>query len=180
VPYLVASVLVLAVLVLLDLVLTLGVVRRLREHTELLADRSAGPPPAAMPPVGTTVGDFAATTTDGEPVSRDLLAGETVVCFFAPGCGPCREQAPAFVEYAGAVTGGRRQVLAVVLGEGEEVLEMAGQLDAVARVVVEPPGGPLSNAFHITSFPAMGLVDDTGTVIADRLPLPALPDRVRV
>jgi hypothetical protein len=177
VPYLVAAVVLVGLLCLLDLLLTVGVIQRLRQHTELLNKLQAGPAmamPDVMLPAGSEVGEFAATTTDGTPVSRELLAGRTFVGFFTPGCQPCKEKLPTFLEAAPAFSGGREQVLAVVVAGPEEGAETTAQLNPVARVVLEPPDGPVAKAFGTTGFPAFGLVDGR-QVIASGFELDELP-----
>ncbi|MEV4395610.1 TlpA disulfide reductase family protein [Nonomuraea sp. NPDC049607] len=162
---LVTGMILVGALCLFDLVLTLGVVRRLREHTDQLqsllshGDRSPGR-------VRGSVGDFLATTVDGEPVSRDLLTGETLVAFFSPGCTTCRETLPEFVEFARGLPGGRRQVLAVLAGDREDSDEMVRTLTPVARVAVEEFDGELSRAFAVDGFPAHYVVDSTGALLA--------------
>jgi thiol-disulfide isomerase/thioredoxin len=178
--YLTAAVVLVVLLCLLDLLLTLGVIRRLREHANQLAQLppglSAGFPEELGVPVGETVAGFAATTTSGELVSRELLASRTFVGFFAPGCGPCEEQLPGFVEYARAMPGGREQTLAVVIaGEGNaKDTEYLEQLAPVVRVVAEAPGGPVQSAFAVHGYPALYLVDDGGVVVAGGMSMHAL------
>lgn len=168
--YLTAAVVLVGLLCLLDLVLTLGVIRRLREHTSLLEQRpglsDAFPEPLGVP-VGETVGAFEATTPGGEQVSRDLLAGRTLVGFFAPGCGPCAEQLPAFIERARSMPGGRGEALAVVVGDesaGDPAYEQ--RLAPVAQVVVEGAAGPLQQAFGVRAYPSLFLVETGGVVAA--------------
>ncbi|MFI9596338.1 TlpA disulfide reductase family protein [Nonomuraea sp. NPDC052265] len=162
---LVTGMILVGALCLFDLVLTLGVVRRLREHTTQLqsllshGDRSPGR-------AGGDVGDFLATTVDGEQVSRDLLTGETLVAFFSPGCTTCRETLPEFVEFARALPGGRRQVLAVLAGDREDSDEMVRTLTPVARVALEDFDGELSRAFAVDAFPSHYVVDSTGALLA--------------
>jgi AhpC/TSA family protein len=178
VAFLVAAVVLVGLLCLLDLLLTVGVIQRLRQHTELLnklqAGAAGGPAPEVMLPAGSEVGEFAATTTDGDPVSRELLAGRTLVGFFSPGCQPCKEKLPGFVAAAPGVAGGRQQVLAVVVGGQEEDAEVTARLTPVARVVVEPPDGPVAGAFGATGFPAFALLD-AHRVVASGWELEALP-----
>ncbi|SDH02424.1 TlpA family protein disulfide reductase [Nonomuraea jiangxiensis] len=149
-------------LTLLNLVLTIGVIRRLREHSGLLSSRGDD----TMAAVGKTIAAFTATTTDGEPVSRDLLADQTLVGFFSPTCGPCKETLPDFVRHAREAAGGRRQILAIVSGEEDAAAEMVVQLTPVSRVIVEPHGGPVATAFEVRGYPALALLDGTGTVTA--------------
>jgi len=166
---------------LLNLVLTFGVIRRLREHTGLLAERDRPEGPAVMLATGEAPDEFAATTTGGERLTRDDLGG-ALVGFFSPNCGPCREQAPLFVRRAAGTAGGRSRVLAVVVGDETAVAQMVAEFEPVARVVVErgvAAEGSVSQAFGVRGFPALAVLDADGAVAAsgfelDRLPAHAL------
>jgi thiol-disulfide isomerase/thioredoxin len=139
----------------LDLILTYGVIRRLREHTKLLSElRGAGGGAPALPE-GSVVGDFTTSSVDAELVGPAALPGETLVGFFSPGCGPCVAMLPRFVEYARAVPGGRDRVLGVVVGESGEADEFVHDLREVARVVVETHEGPVSTAFQVRAYPTV-------------------------
>jgi thiol-disulfide isomerase/thioredoxin len=177
--YVIAALALVGMLCGVNLLLTFGVVRRLREHAELLA----GAPQVEIGspvPVGSVVGEFSVATADGDVVTRDSLDGGTVVGFFSPGCGPCEELLPRFVEYA-ASEGGGRPVVAVVAAPGAEAGEMAAQLASVARVVVEDAfGGPVSAAFGVRGYPALCVVDGAGTVAAGGSTMDALPVSARV
>jgi thiol-disulfide isomerase/thioredoxin len=170
-PYLAAAVGLLTLLTLFNLVLMLGVIRRLRDHSERLGSLGTGGipvPPAPIIPAGETVGAFATVTTDGDAVSSELFDGETLVGFFSPSCQPCKAQLPKFVAYAESFHGGRDKVLAVVItgAPDEDADPYVTALSGAARVVVESHGGPLSEAFDITGFPSVALVDSAGTVRA--------------
>lgn len=172
---LVALLVVVGAVAVLNLLLTVGVIRRLREHTQRLSTLGAAPV-AAMLAAGQRVGAFAATTTDGEPVTRDLLSGPTLVGVFTPGCGACEERLPDFLTRARDFPGGRAQVLAVVAGEAGETTAYRDRLTGAARVVVEPPaGGPLATALEVSAFPAFGLLDADGVVVASGLRPDDLP-----
>ena len=106
------------VLCLLNLLFTVGVVRRLREQTEELAQlRQQSGPGDLILPAGKRVEDFATATAVGAPVTADDLIQPTLVGFFSPTCGPCEERMPQFIEYAKTFAGGRDRVLAVMLDE---------------------------------------------------------------
>lgn len=171
-PLLTAAVVVLTLLVAVDLVLTLGVVARLREHTRLLAER----PPADDPvvrPAGDAVPPFAAVTTAGAPVTRDDV---TLAGFFSPHCGVCAERIPGFLRYAERLAPGR--TIAVVVGEPAEAAAYAGSLAAVG-VVVEPEDGPVAAAFAVRGYPAFCLLDDAGVVAASGWDVAELPQPAR-
>jgi hypothetical protein len=162
-----AAVIVVGVICLLDLALTVGVIRRLREHASLLATPLAGGAlrdPIAAP--GVIVGEFAAMTTDGTPVTRASLTGRTVVGFFSPSCAPCAQTVPKFTAYADDVCGGRDQVLAVVIGEPAAAARQVEALAPSARVVIEPLDGPVAQAFRVTGYPALAVVDEDHRIVA--------------
>jgi hypothetical protein len=167
-----AALIALSLFCLCHLVLTLGLVRRMREHSEVL-DRVAGPPPLVMRPAGEVVDDFAATACDGTPVATDLLATPAVVGFFSPGCGPCQERLPEFVARVRHAPVGR--ALAVVVGAQGETDAMVSRLSEVAVVVTEPKGGPVAEAFGVRAFPAFGLIGEGGRIEASGTDLESIP-----
>ncbi|TCB93399.1 TlpA family protein disulfide reductase [Micromonospora zingiberis] len=162
-PYLTVAVVLACGLGLLNLLLTMAVIRRLREHAEQLARHAAGAGAGIIEP-GQTPGDFAATDTDGNPVRRSDLSGDVLVAFFSPDCRACTEALPRFVSQVATFPGGRSQVLAVVTGDGPEVPELSTRLAGVARVVADGVDGGLTAAFQARAFPCWCLLDATGTV----------------
>lgn len=155
------------VLCVLNLLLTFGVIRRLREHGDLIAKGAAsgagGGPPTL--PVGQRAAEFTGITTDGAAVSRDLLSGDTLVAFLTPGCTPCQKKLPGLVEAAREWPGGRSKTLAVVIGDPDEAADYVEKLVPVARVVLESPGGEVAAAFGVQSYPLFGVVDRSGKVL---------------
>lgn len=180
--FLLAGIVVLAALTLLNLVLTLGVIRRLREHTALLGRRSDPADEDHTPtlPVDAVVPDFTATTVDAVVVSRGSLASDTLVGFFSLGCDACDAMVPEFVDVAATMPGGRDRVLAVVEAFPGYDDPHSATLSEVAHVVVEPPGTPgLVAAFGVTAFPSVCIVDSAGRVVATGRRLAELPLPVR-
>ncbi|MEV0597251.1 TlpA family protein disulfide reductase [Nonomuraea cavernae] len=162
-PYLLAGVVLVGLIGALNLILIFGVIRRLREHEKALAVRPASD---QILPIGGAVGDFTAVTVDGDPLTRAHLTGRTAVGFFSTTCAPCLERLPEFVDYARAFSGGRDQVLVVVVTrQPEEAQDFVGQARSVARVVVERYEGPIATAFAVTAFPTLAVVDE-GTTVA--------------
>lgn len=175
--YLAAGVVVVGALAILNLLLTFGVIRRLREHTELIsADRGMGPPDL-MVGAGESPGDFTAVATDGTTVSRKELVGGHLVGFFSPDCEPCRQMAPRFADRAAALPLGRTQVLAVVVGGLAEVAELVALFEPVARVVVEdgPAASDVAGAFKVKGFPAICALNGDGVVAASGFDVVDLP-----
>ncbi|QXE38752.1 hypothetical protein KQY30_35645 [Streptomyces sp. GMY02] len=165
-PLLVALVVLVGALCVLDLVLTVGVIKRLREHTELLT----APPPEPAVTVGERVGEFAATTVGGSPLGPQDFAGETLVAFFSPTCKPCNEKLPDFLRYARTPVAGEQSPVAVVVGEPAQANDFASRLAPVARVVVERPGGAMGTAFKADMYPTLLKVapaDDGTLVVTD-------------
>jgi hypothetical protein len=172
-----------SLLILINVGVTLAVVRRLNDLTARL-DRAAigGPAAAADPPplpaVGSKVAPFQAMTTEGGALAADDLSGRRLVGFFAEGCGPCVEQVTRFVEYASVFPGGRGQVLAVVVAKPGTASPLSTRLASVARVIVESGAGPVTTAFRVDGFPAACLLADNVVIGAEvklerlRLPRP--------
>ncbi|MEV7806795.1 TlpA disulfide reductase family protein [Microbispora sp. NPDC088329] len=156
-PFLIALVVLVGVLCVLDLLLTLGVIRRLRVHGEMLAARPAAQP-EPMLAAGGTARPFSAVTVDGVPLSDTSLADPTLLGVFSTGCPACVERLPLFVERARAFPGGRDHVVAVVVGPEDAAAEDVRELRPVAHVVVEDHGGAVARAFRVTGFPSFALV----------------------
>ncbi|MBT3154271.1 TlpA family protein disulfide reductase [Streptomyces sp. CHD11] len=150
-PFLITAVVFVGLLCAVDLVLTLGVVARLREHSGLLsgAERASG---LGM---GETVGGFQTADLNGVPLSRETLGPATFVAFISPTCGSCKEKLPELVRFARRLRDEGEEMLAVVVGDAEESRPFAADLRPVARVTVEGSGGPLGTAFRATSYPTM-------------------------
>jgi len=161
----------------LNLILLLGVIRRLREHSELISKGSAGHTEGdAILRSGETVSEFSAVGIDGDTISLEKIDDLTLVGFFSPTCPPCKEQIPHFRSYAERLPFGRAMAVAVIGGEGEEAMTMAESLNDVARVIVEPLAGPVSAAFRVSSVPAVALVEPSGKVLQSGRGVTALPN----
>jgi hypothetical protein len=164
-PYLVVAVVLVALLGLVNLVLTLALIRRLRAQ-DTFRPEHAGPPTTLGP--GAEIGDFTTTTVDGEPVTPADLTG--LVGFFSAGCKPCHDLLPSFVEHAKGRA--REQVLAVVTGDDRDTVEA---LAPVARVVAEDYDGTVTTAFQNAWTPALYVIDADHRVVATGGRLEHLP-----
>lgn len=164
-PYLIAASVLVGLLSLVNLLLLIGVIRRLRT----MRDTSQMPLEGLQP--GEAIPDFTATATDGAPVSAAYLRGRAMIGFFSPGCGPCKELLPRFVEQAEQAPG---PVLAVVVAtpQDDPAADIA-RLEKVARVVSEAPQGPVQQVFKVSGYPTVIATDATGTVVFSDADVPS-------
>jgi len=148
-----SAVVLVGILCVLDLLLTIGVIKKLREYGPT---GPTGAPGKGMTPLrpGEELPAFTAVAEDGALVSPSSLPDGSLIAFLSPNCAPCRTKLPELVAYAAAAPGGRDRTLAVVVGEPEECERFVRELSPVARVVVEPKGGPVCAALRVDAFPA--------------------------
>jgi thiol-disulfide isomerase/thioredoxin len=174
-PFLTAAVVLVGILCVIDLLLSFGIIRRLREQNETLRvmrEQAAGVEPDIALPAGAAVGAFAATAVSGVRLSSEDIDGRLLVGFFSPGCEPCKERMPQFIEYATRFDG---RVLAVAAAGFGETADIVARLGEVAEVMVEEEHGPVHQAFGAKGYPALCLVDGDGTVVASGWEMSALP-----
>lgn len=176
-PILITAVVVVGCLCLLDLLLTFGVIRRLREHTSMLTGTGSEPPPIGLA-TGGAPGTFSAVATSGEEVSG--TAGLEMVAFFSSWCSICPERVPPFVEYLSRHHIGRNSVLAVVAADSGTTPPYLDRLAAAALVCVEPTGGEIATAFQVKGFPAFFLLDVDGVVAVNGYDPATLPEPAAV
>jgi len=167
-PFLTAAVVLVGVLCLINLLVSYGVIRRLREHAALLASRN-GVVDDSMAPVGSTVAGFAAIASDGTAVDPTSFAVPTLVGFFAPGCPACEELLPAFlaIHATGVDADGRKvqRVLAVVT-EGQTAPDYAARLSGSVPVVGGEQAQRMAAAFGVRGYPCVCVVDPGGVIAA--------------
>jgi hypothetical protein len=163
-PVLIAAVAMLGAVCLLDLVLTFGVIRRLRVHSELLSqDRTPGPPVIGLG-VGESPGGFTAVSTSGALLAGP--AGIRVTAFFSALCSICPERVPPFVDYLAEHRIPADSVLVVLHATDSQPAPFAGELAQVGQVCVEADDGELARTFRVNGYPAFCLLDADGQVQA--------------
>ncbi len=171
----VAVTVVVGAVALLNLVLTFGMMRRMRQYQEMLAaggGHGHGGPPDGLA-VGAQVGDFDARTVDGRPLSQADFTGTTLVGFFSEGCEPCEKVVPRFIDSVTRGGAGRR-VLAVV--RGEEGGDFSTRLTGVGDVVTGSDAQVVADAFEVKGYPTLMLVGAGGRVEAAGVDLDRLPE----
>jgi hypothetical protein len=149
IPTLSAAVVVLAVAVVFNLLLTFAIVRRLRTMKE------RGPQADAhRPAIGTPVGRFDAVSVDGYRLTdADLHHGLTRFAFLMPECSACegliRALRPGVLQ--------DRSLLVVIAEEAGHpaAIAMHSAVPDDLRVFFAPLGSPLCDAFQAAVFPSV-------------------------
>jgi cytochrome oxidase Cu insertion factor (SCO1/SenC/PrrC family) len=163
-PVLVAAVAVVGVLCVLDLLLTFGVIRRLREHTELITRISAPDVPVISLTTGESPSAFSAITMNGTPVTGP--AGLRTVAFLSTTCSVCPGRVAPFMQYLIDHRIGKQDVLAVVVGLDDDRPSYTDQLAKVAQVSPARHNDELTKAFKVVGYPAFCLLGTDGAVLA--------------
>ncbi|MEV4109852.1 redoxin family protein [Nonomuraea sp. NPDC049695] len=171
--YVVVALCLLGALVLLNLLLTLGLVRRMRHQDELIAEtRHKGQhrSPSGLPN-DVPVPEFATVTVEGQDLTRSWLTdGTTAVGFIAGDCPSCEAQLHAFVDLLKQRRKEENKSLVVLvevpgmLPETEK--ELVGTFDGLATMTKESLGGTLQTAFRVRAYPAFFLIDAEGVVVS--------------
>lgn len=164
--YLVAAVILVALLGLLNFLLAIAIIARLREHTEKLANL-ADAPQLTILGQGQPVPQFTAMTVGGNMLSHTDLTDGSIVAFLSPGCSSCVEQLPDFVARTISRPDGAGRVVSVVVADANQSTDsMASELGRCGEVIVESHGGAMTTAFHVKGLPAMCLIGPNGLIRA--------------
>jgi hypothetical protein len=175
-----AAVVLVGLIGLLNLVLSFGIIRRMRAQA---TDQHSHPgrPKADIRPTtledGERVAGVDAVTIDGATVELPF-AGRSLVGFFSSTCSTCKEQLIPFVVIAERQPADVR-VLAVVGGTDEEAAPYVAELltgRSEVLIVREDEDGPVQKAFGIRGFPAFATLDD-GELQGSDFQVSALPPR---
>lgn len=163
--FLVAAVVLIGVITILNLLLTMAVIRKLRNTASTGAERVA-PPDLPELPAGSRVPVFHGEAISGETVSAQTTAGSAAVfAFFDTGCSACKPTVPKLIEYAKKNALPAGQVIAVVGDDGGDASEYVSELGGTATVIVEETMGNMARAFSIHGFPAFVIADADGVVV---------------
>lgn len=163
---LIVSSVLLWVVVLINLLLTLALVRRVNSGT---------PQPGAVPALsglsrGDAAPDFSATTLQGETVTLGSYTGNgrlTALIVIEPDCAPCREGLPTYEAlYPDARRSGVDLVL-VSIGEIEATGELADDFKISMPLIVAPRSkNSFSSDYKVLGTPNYCLIDGDGKVVS--------------
>jgi thiol-disulfide isomerase/thioredoxin len=167
------AIVLLSVLVVANMLLTWGMVRRLRVLQEQVAAGGHPSPENGLHP-GDPAPDFTALTPAGDTVTRDeVVSGETVLVFMSPHCEACEEHLPT-VRELGRVAGGPA-ALAVVDGTREESGHLLDGLQGEVPVLFAPRGvSDLFDRYQVVTFPSSYVVGADGRITGSHLDLDEL------
>jgi thiol-disulfide isomerase/thioredoxin len=173
-----ASVVLLALLAVVNLALVLRLSKLFRKHT----DSQATGPTSTDFPVGAALPEFAVTTVAGDALTAaDLTSGTVLVAFLSTTCAPCHDSLPKLREAASELAqihNGR--TLAVVSSPPHvDHARMVAGLPIEAEVVTYADyQTPVHEAFNVTAYPTYMMFSDgvavsvSTSVAAVRTPVP--------
>ena len=158
---LVAIDVVLGLAVALNLLLTLALIRRVGQRSEG-GLRLTGLEPGEPAP------DFEAETLDASPVAAsDLARGRSALLFISPGCQPCKDALPQYVELAGFGRASGIGVFLVSDGDVETTRDMIGRIESPPTVIVAPRStNDLFSRWRVPATPHFVVVQDGVTVVS--------------
>ncbi|MQY12894.1 hypothetical protein SRB5_30330 [Streptomyces sp. RB5] len=175
--YLTAGLVLVGAVTVLNLLLTLAVIRRLRRQ-----ESHQRPEMTSGPAVGSRLPAFTAVSVGGDEVSDVRLAGRSAaLTFLSTGCPACDAAVNDLPEFAERTGMDAEQLVVVIAADDEaQAAEMAGRLTGLATVVVEGPVGGISTRYGVSATPTTVLAGADGLVtyaqagtnpVLDRLPV---------
>jgi hypothetical protein len=165
------AVIVLTAMVMLNLAVTVAVIRRLRE----LAGQPGESVNHAGPEPGSRLPDFAAEALDGTPVrSADLVGKRTVLAFFSTSCSACRAKAPDYAARAASLEDSGDVVITILqTAPGDNPAAMIAALERAGTLIVQPFPAPLMRTFMVRATPFFYLTDQAGRVASKGISMDA-------
>ncbi|QBD75487.1 TlpA family protein disulfide reductase [Ktedonosporobacter rubrisoli] len=168
--FLLASTILLWVVVLVNLLLTLALIRRVNtaEPVRRSVDMQTGPA------VGSQAPDFSANTLDGQQMSLDSYAGHpTALVFVGPGCQPCHELIPSLKLLAAQAKEAGAELVLVSNGPRDETEKMARDLAIELPILIAPKTeNSFLTLYNISMTPSYCSLDEHGVVLGAGHPDP--------
>jgi peroxiredoxin len=169
-----AVVLLLTIVVVGNLLLTWGMVRRLRNLQEQVG-LAFGPLQNGLAP-GDPAPDFFAVTASGDRVTRDeLVRSETVLAFFSPTCSACESHIPSVRQLAGLAPGSGPAVVAVVDGRVDESSHLVDEMEGDVVMVFAPRSeNDLLEDYRVNAYPSYYVISPDGRITNSHMDLSQL------
>ena len=159
-----SSVILLWIIVLLNLLLTLGIIRKINNESPAQNDSFT----KHGLEEGTAAPDFTAETLDGERVSLATYAGRsTDFHFLSVHCTPCREILPELLEFAPLAANAGIEFVFVILDELPQARAFVEEFQISLPVLVAPrANNDFADLYKIGGTPNYCLIDGQGQVIS--------------
>ena len=161
--FLSVAVAVLTALVLIDLVLSGAVIRRLRDTEKQLVEITT-PPETGMTP-GEPMPDF--VSSDGDLSRPNLVNIPTLLCFFSASCRHCPVQAERLAERADEIAGRGITVVSILAVSEGDADELTPLLQKAGRLISGTGSGELMSTFKAEATPTFLLFDQHGVLSAN-------------
>jgi hypothetical protein len=149
---------------LLSLLVSIGVIRRLREyssHSGAFPGFDSGPRPGAPLP------EFTASTVLGDSIAAaDFANGNGCIAFLSASCEACKSQFPLLGRYVDGLSIEHCRSLVVVAGDPNGESTYAREGARFAQIVLEPESEALVRAFEIRGFPTVIGVRDGQVMVS--------------
>ncbi|HZU70663.1 MAG TPA: TlpA disulfide reductase family protein [Ktedonobacteraceae bacterium] len=144
------------VLVLVNLILTLALVRRINSMYQPRNSLKEGQPAP----------HFSAETLRGETVTLESFTGRNIAfIFIEPACGPCREALPSY-EYLGPKAARANVDLVLVsTADSERTRRFVDEFNITLPILIAPhDSNPFTKDYLVSGTPAYCLIDTEGKV----------------
>jgi methylamine dehydrogenase accessory protein MauD len=172
---LIVSSVLLWVVVLLNILLTLALVRRVNASSGSL--NAAG-----VAEIGPTIGEqapaFSGQTLEGAPVTLESYTGRgraTMLLFISANCQPCRELLTTLGDLLPGAQQTGTDLILVSSDEREQARALLTEFHLDIPVLLAPrESNPFFADYNITGTPSYCMIDDDGTVQSTGHPLPGL------
>lgn len=159
-----SSVILLWIAVLLNLFLTLGIIRKLNGLSLSQTESDT----RERLPKGEPAPDFTAETLDGQQVSLATFAGRSVAFqFLSTHCNPCREILPELLELAVLAANAGVEFVLVMLDEAPQARAFVQEFQISLPVLVAPRAdNDFAEKYKVHGTPNYCLIDGQGRVLS--------------
>jgi hypothetical protein len=156
------AVIVLAVLVLIDLVLSAAIIRRLRETEAKITEMNTPPESGIM--LGEPMPEF--ETHDGELTHANLAGAPALIGFFSAGCRHCPTQAERLADRAAEIAATGVRVVSVLTSGDEATEDLSPMLRKAGTLIAEPDSATMMTAFREGATPTFLMFGGDGRLLA--------------
>lgn len=168
--FLVVSSVLLWIVVLLNLILTLAVIKRVNDNNKQIPNMEM--PDMGLKP-GTQAPDFTAQTLNGETVTLANFTGRKVgFLYVSPHCRPCKDKLPVFQKlYTNSQQIGLDWLLVSVSGTLSDIQAMVTDFNITMPMLYAPDEqNPLAQDYQARGTPSFCLVGEDGKVVLSGYP----------